>query len=107
MSRTFEISGKRLLLFFIGVSMAVPAVLLADLVLPLDSLASVALAALIGALLLATTVGLWRWETESEWKRLGTDEDITWDPIAHPGQAAKHRWEKAVRRLPGGDDEED
>jgi hypothetical protein len=73
---------------------------------PLDSVANVALAALFASLILAAIVGLWRRRTGRERAHLGTDEDIAHDPIAYPGHAATHSWLKAVRRLPGGDDEE-
>ena len=107
MSRTFEISGKSLIYLFYASSLAALVTLLAFVVLPFDSVASVALAVLFASLLIAAVVGLWRRATGREGEHLGTAEDIAYDPIAYPGQAAKHRWLKAVRRLPGGDDEED
>ncbi|NHN60986.1 MULTISPECIES: hypothetical protein [Halorussus] len=107
MSRTFDISGKSLIYLFYGSSLAALATLLAFVVSPFDSFASVALAVLFASLLIAAVVGLWRRATGREGEHLGTAEDIAYDPIAYPGQAAKDRWLKAVRRLPGGDDEED
>ena len=107
MSRTFELSGKSLIYLFYASSLAALVPLLAFVVLPLDGFASVALAVLIAFLLIAAVVGLWRRATDREGEHLGTREDIAYDPIAYPGQAAKHRWMKAVRRLPGRDDEED
>ncbi|CQR48760.1 hypothetical protein BN996_00208 [Haloferax massiliensis] len=65
------------------------------------------LGGLFAAVALASIVALWRRATgRDEGSRLGTAEDITYDPFADPGQAARDRWEKAVRRLPGSDDEE-
>ncbi|WP_162224387.1 hypothetical protein [Halorussus amylolyticus] len=76
--------------------------------LPFDDFASVLLAFLFASLVTATAVGVWRTTTDGDGRtHLGTAEDITYDPFADPGQAAKDRWEKAVRRLPGGDDDRD
>ena len=107
MSRTFEISGKSLIYLFYASSLAALVPLLAFVVFPLDGVASVGLALLIALLLGTAVVGLWRRRTDREGEHLGTDEDIAYDPIAYPGQAARHTWEKAVRRLPGGNDGED
>jgi hypothetical protein len=101
MGRTFEISGdslSRLLyaLQLVGLGMALVAVALS-----LDGPASVPLALLFLTVMVATLLGLWRTPTDDTGTR--TAEDITYDPVADPGQAAKERWERAVRRLP--DDE--
>lgn len=53
----------------------------------------------------ATVVGLWRERTGRRGTHTGTAEDITHDPFGDPGQAAKQRWRRAIRRLPGEDDE--
>ena len=74
----------------------------------LDSFASVPLVVLFTLLVIITAVGLWREKAgKAGGTHLGTVEDITYDPFADPGQAAKDRWKKAVRRLPGRDDERD
>jgi hypothetical protein len=52
-------------------------------------------------------IGAWRRRTDREDEHLGTAEDIAYDPVAYPGQAAKQRWLRAVRRLPGGGDEDE
>ncbi|AEH36248.1 hypothetical protein [Halopiger xanaduensis] len=76
--------------------------------LPHDNAWSILFAVLIVLLLLATAVGLWRRPADGDGQaHLGTADDITSDPFADPGQAAKDRWEQAVRRLPGEDDERD
>lgn len=75
---------------------------------PFDGLGGLLLAVLFALLVAATAVGLWRKRTdETGQPPLGTAEDITYDPFADPGQAAKDRWVKTVRRLPGRDDEGD
>jgi hypothetical protein len=107
MRRTFEVSGRSLVSLFYVSSLAGLLALLYLVVLPIDGVGSGALAVLFAFLLFTTAVGLWRRQTGRDGEHLGTDEDIAYDPIAYPGQAAKHRWEKAVRRLPGGDDGED
>jgi hypothetical protein len=107
MSRTFEVSGRSLLYLFYASSVAALLSVLAVVVWPLDGFASVAFALLLALLVFAAVVGAWRRRTGREGEHLGTDEDIAYDPIAYPGQAAKQRWERSLRRLPGGDDEED
>jgi hypothetical protein len=75
---------------------------------PFDSLASGPLAVLFASLAAATAVVLWRTRTDGDGgTRLGTAGDGTSDPFADPGQAAKDRWVRAVRRLPGRDGEGD
>jgi hypothetical protein len=107
MRRTVEISGQSLRYLFYASSLAALVAVLPLVAWPPDDLGSVALALLLASLMLAAVVGLWRRRTGREGEHLGTDADIASDPIAYPGQAAKHSWAKAVRRLPGGDDEED
>lgn len=101
-----EITGRTLQYVFYAVTLAALVPLVAILVWPFDSVGDLAVAVLLVSLVLATVVGLWRRKTGREPEHLGTVEDIAWDPIAYPGQAAKDRWLKAVRRLPG-DDEDD
>jgi len=82
-------------------------------VLPIDGLGDILLCGLFVTLLLAV------WADRRNWTHGGVREhlngtagrdlpyDITHDPSADPGQAAKQRWLKAVRRLPGRDDDEE
>jgi hypothetical protein len=105
MGRSLELSGKSILYVFNAASLAVILVVLA-----LGDwsfgVGGIALAVLVGSLLVATAIAAWRRRTDRDDDHLGTDEDLAYDPIAYPGQAARREWEKAVRRLPGGDDEE-
>ncbi|WP_049922294.1 hypothetical protein [Halopiger djelfimassiliensis] len=65
-------------------------VVLLFVALPLDNGASVLFAFVIALLVAATAVGLWRTMTDSDGHaRRGTTDDITDDPFADPGQAAK------------------
>jgi hypothetical protein len=83
-------------------------VLLAALVLLVPGIggfAGIALGVLLGALVAATALGLWRTTTDRESEHPGTAADIAHDPFADPGQAARQRWERAVSRLP--DDDQD
>ena len=107
MGRDLEVSGNSLSRLFYASQLA--ALLLALLVVafPLDSVASVLLAILFASLVLAAAVGLWRKQTSRASETHFGTEDITYDPFADPGRVAKDRWEKAVRRLPGGNDEQD
>jgi hypothetical protein len=107
MRRTAEISGDWLAYIFYGVSIAGLLVILSVVVWPLDGFADVAFAVLLVSLAIATAIGLWRRRTDRTGAHLRTDEDIAYDPVAYPGQAARERWERAVRRLPGGDEEEE
>jgi hypothetical protein len=102
-----ELTGEALQYLFYAVTLAALVPLVAVLVWPFDSLANITVAVLMLSLAIASVVGLWRRKTGREPQHLGTDEDIAWDPVAYPGQAAKERWMKAVRRLPGNDDEDD
>ena len=82
-------------------------------VLPPDGLADVLVCVLFATLFPAV------WADWRNWTRGGLREhphcaadralpyDITYDPTADPGQAAKRQWLKAVRRLPGRDDGSD
>lgn len=107
MRRTVELSGRSLLYLFYASSLAALVAVIPLVVWPLDDLGSIALALLLASLVCTAVVGLWRRRTGREGEHLGTAEDIAYDPIAYPGQAARYSWAKAVRRLPGGDDEED
>ena len=107
MSRSIEITGKSLIYVFYVVSLAGLVSILAFIVFPLEGPGSVALAVLLVLLTLAGVVGFWRRSTDRDPEHLGTVEDIAYDPIAYPGQAAKHNWIKAVRRLPDWRDSEE
>ena len=107
MSRSIEISGKSLVYLFYVVSTAALVSIVRFVALPLDGPGSVALAVLFVILVLTGIVGFWRRYSDREGEHLGTADDITYDPIADPGQAAKHGWVKAIRRLPGERDDEE
>ncbi|UVE49902.1 hypothetical protein KU306_13410 [Haloferax larsenii] len=108
MGQTFEISGTSLSLVLYAFQLVAILLVLGFVVFPLDSSATVVLGLLFGVVALAVIFGVWRLATGRDGGRhLGTTEDITYDPFADPGQAAKDRWEKAVRRLPGRDDDRD
>ncbi|MFC7136374.1 hypothetical protein [Halobaculum litoreum] len=107
MKRSLEPSGARLrLLLYVSQAAALAAavvVVVAGAAGPVGLL----LAALFAATAVATAVALRRGQGDDGPAVLGTAEDITYDPVADPGQAAKRRWDRAVRRLPGRDDERD
>ncbi|MUV58872.1 hypothetical protein [Halogeometricum sp. CBA1124] len=105
MERTVDLSGDSLARFLYASQLTA---LLLVVFFVVDGVAGVAVAVLFASLSAAAAVGLWRTVRDREGgERLGTADDITYDPFADPGQAARDRWEKAVRRLPGGDDERD
>jgi hypothetical protein len=108
MDRSLDLSGVPLGRLLYALQLVVLALVVAFVAFPLDGPASVALAVLFGGLVVVTVYGLWRSTTgDGDSAHLGTAADITYDPVADPGQAAKERWQKAVQRLPGGDDEQD
>ena len=107
MDRSLDLSGVPLGRLLYALQLVVLALVVAFVAFPLDGPASVALAVLFGGLVVATAYGIWRSTTDADAAHLGTAEDVTYDPVADPGQAAKERWQKAVQRLPGGDDEQD
>jgi hypothetical protein len=75
-----------------------------------DGPGDIALTVLFGALALAVGIGAWRrWRGAPSGDGAGRPGDVTYDPTADPGHAARERWERAVRRLPGhtGDDDDD
>ncbi|WP_396612486.1 hypothetical protein ACH9L7_04215 [Haloferax sp. S1W] len=108
MGRTFEISGTSLSLVLYAFQLVAILLALVFVAFPFDNSANVVLGLLFGVVALAMVLGVWRRATGRDGgSHLGTAADITYDPFADPGQAAKDRWEKAVRRLPGGDDDRD
>jgi len=100
-------SGSAVLYLFYALSLTALVALLGTLVWPPETPGNVAVAALMALPVIAGVVGWWRRRVGKDTTHLGTDTDVAYDPTAYPGQAAKQRWERAVRRLPGGDDEED
>lgn len=107
MTRSFDISGKSLLYLFNAASLAVLAVVVTAGTWPPDDVGTVALILLVAFLLAATLVGAWRRRTGRDPEHLGTDEDLAYDPIAYPGDAARDAWRKSIRRLSGEDGEDD
>ncbi|WP_049984864.1 hypothetical protein [Halobellus rufus] len=108
MGRTLDISSDSLGSLLYAAQAAALLLALLYVAFPFDSAASALLGVAFGSLVIATVVGLWRKQTGREDGTYPqTAEDITYDPFGDPGQAAKERWQKAVDRLPSGDDERD
>lgn len=111
MGRSIEITGESIVYLFYAVTLAIVPVVLYFYVWPIDDLPSVLLVVLLVALILFVLADYWNWKSGSLRTHLGSaaerDQpyDITYDPYADPGQAAKDTWRKAVERLP--DDDED
>jgi len=75
---------------------------------PLEGAVDVLIAVPFALLVVAVAVGPWRRATDGDERdRLGTADDITHDPYADPGQAARDGWERAIRRLPDGDGDDE
>lgn len=108
MERTIEITGESLGRFFYAFTLAALLLTLSFVVLPSDSFATVLVAFLVALVVAMTVVSLWRRRTDgSGYTHLGAAEDIAWQPYADPGQGARDRWEKAIRRLHDEKDERD
>jgi hypothetical protein len=106
MSRSFELSGRSLVYVFYAVSVAALVPPLVSRVLPLDTAAGVGASVSVFLLSFAAVVGLNR--VARRWDGAAFEPyDVRYDPLAYPGQAARRGWERAIRRLSGGDDEED
>ncbi|ELK55389.1 hypothetical protein D320_04807 [Haloferax sp. BAB-2207] len=107
MGRTVSLSGTWFSYLLYAFQLTALALVLVFVVPALQYPVNLFLGGLFAAVVFASGVALWRRATgRDEGSRLGTAEDITHDPFADPGQAARDRWERAVRRLPGSDDEE-
>lgn len=107
MGRTLPKPGSWLALLLYGTQIAALVFVVLFVALPTDGVGSVALAVLFAGLVGAGVIGLWRWWADRDGEHFGTAEDVAYDPIADPGQAAKDRWQKAVDRLPGRDGDGD
>jgi glucan phosphoethanolaminetransferase (alkaline phosphatase superfamily) len=112
MGRSIEITGRSIVYLFYAVSLAVVALLAAVAVWPLEDLPSVLGAVALAMVVLVVVADLWYWRSGAMSEHLSTAAkrnlpyDITYDPFADPGQAAKDRWLKATRRLREEDDED-
>jgi hypothetical protein len=106
MGRLFDRSGDALRRALYASQLAVLFAALLFVALPLEGFARVPVALLFALLVVATAVGLWRAPSDGDGRGLPGADDVTYDPFADPGQAARDRWERAVSRLPGGDDED-
>ena len=109
---SIESTGKSLAYLFWGVSLVVFLPLVVVQLGPWGPSANLALGIFFLLLLVVSVVGLWRRRTDREQEHIGTYSDdvydVAKDPLAHhPYGMAKARWERTVRRLPGGDDEDD
>ena len=93
-----------MLFVFEAVSLVALVVFVGPVLWPIDDPRSVALAGAFALVLLALVAAMWRARTVDVTYSPGYD--IAWNPSAFPGQAAKERWAKAVRRLPRGEDED-
>ncbi|MFD1685712.1 hypothetical protein [Halobellus litoreus] len=112
MGRSIEISGKSVVYLFYASSLAIVPLAAYFVVWPLDTRTSVLVAVLLTALVVVAVADLWYWRSGKLREHLNAATkrdlpyDITYDPSADPGQAAKQRWMKSIRRLSDEDDEE-
>ncbi|WP_089882808.1 hypothetical protein [Halogeometricum limi] len=108
MGRSFEFSGDSLSRLLRLSQIAVLLAVLVAVAVTTDGVGRTAVVLLFASLVVATGVGWWRKRTGRDgFTHLGRLDDITYDPFADPGQAAKHRWKRAVCRLPGSDEDDD
>ena len=105
MGRTVEISGNLLVYLLYAVTLAIVPLGVYFTVWPPDDLTSVLAIVLLAGLVLLVAADLWHWKTGQVSEHLTTAAkrdlpyDISYDPTADPGQAAKDRWLQAVERL--------
>lgn len=110
MTRTVEISGTLLVYLLYAVTLSIVPVGVYFTVWPPDDLTSVLAIVLLGGLVLLVAADLWHWKTGQVSEHLTTAAkrdlpyDISYDPTADPGQAAKERWLQAVENLSDEDD---
>jgi hypothetical protein len=110
MAEGAETAGSMLLTLYYGsILAAVVVMLLAAVTAVSNPVAKLSFLALLGTLVVALAVGLWRTANGDHTATgTGTAEDITYDPFSHPGDAAKHNWRNAIRGVQqqSDDDEE-
>ena len=112
MGRSIEITGESIVYLFYAVTLAIVPVVFYFIVWPLTDLVSVFLMLPLAALVLYVLGGFYNVKVGNGRYRIGSGGrdgpyDITYDPYADPGQAAKDTWGKAVRRLPGEGEDDD
>ncbi|OLZ39971.1 hypothetical protein A6E15_02785 [Natrinema saccharevitans] len=108
MDRTIDFSSDWPWLLFYASQLAGLSLVLCFVVFPLEGPVDVLIAVPFALLVVAVAVGLWRRVIDGDERdHLGTADDITHDPYADPGQAARDRWERAIRRLPDGDGDDE
>ncbi|WP_336035384.1 hypothetical protein [Halobacterium yunchengense] len=113
MARSVDVSGASIVYLFYAASLAIVPVVVHSVVLPVDDAVSVFVAGALAALVLVVVADCWYWRSGATSDHLtaaakrNLPYDVTYDPTADPGQAAKQRWLQAVRRLPGRDDEDE
>jgi len=106
MSRSVELSGSALLVVFEAVTLVALVAFVGPAIWPPEDAAGVALVALFVLVVLGLVTAMWqRRRVEGSYLRSGYD--ISYDPVGDPGLAAKDRWQKAVQRLPDGEDEDE
>jgi len=107
MERGLGISRDSLISYLIFVAMAGPLVAITLIMIPkVDALADLPLVVFFASLAIIFVVGQWRKRTDKEDEHPRTAEDVAYNPLA-PGQMAKENWRKAIRRIPGGDEDDE
>lgn len=106
MSRSLEISGSALLFVFEAVTLVALVVFVGPAVWPPEDVTGIVLVALFALVVVGLAAAMWR-SRSVEGSYLRSGYDISYDPVADPGLAAKERWRDAVRRLPGREDEDE
>jgi hypothetical protein len=107
MGRSIEVTGRLVMTAVAGVHLIAVAGLAVFFALPIGGTTNPPLAALLGIVAVAMAAAAWRrLHGDAGFAHFGSAADITYRPL-DPGQAAKDRWRKAVRRLPGRDEERD
>ncbi|MFC4408664.1 hypothetical protein [Haloarchaeobius iranensis] len=108
MSDSVEITAKHARIALFGVTVVCLLLTVVLVAISVGGPRGVAVGAVLSPVAVLVAVGSWRSLTgKAVGPVMGTPWDITHDRYAFPGQAAKERWLRTVRRLPDGDDAED
>jgi len=106
MNSGFGISRNSLIWSLIFVVMAGPLVAITLIMIPqVEGVSDLPLVIFFGSLAIIAVVGVWRKLTDRDDEHPRTAADVAYNPLS-PGEMAKDNWRKAIRRIPGDEDDD-